>query len=61
MFIYVSYKFVTSNVLKCLGFFSLVGTVGRKYSMSLVKKTTEVMGVCVQRGKEIEDKTGEPK
>lgn len=54
---WVSYKFVTSNVLKCLGFFSLVGTVGRKYSMSLVRKTAEVMGVCVQRYKGIEDNT----
>lgn len=54
---WVSYKFVMSSVLKWLGFFSLIGTVGRKYSMSLVRKITEVMGVCVQRDKGIEDKT----
>lgn len=48
-------------MFKMFGFFSLVVTVGRKYSVSLVKKKTEVMGVCVQRGKGIEDKTGEPR
>lgn len=41
-------------------FFSLFDTLGRKYSMSLIKKITEVMGVCVQRGKGIENKIEKP-
>lgn len=47
-------------LFKIFGFFSLFDTVGRKYSMSLIKKITEVVGVCVQRGKGIENKIEKP-